>query len=163
MRKAFTLTEILIVLACFVVVTWLLLPAVGAITGMVKDLIVRDSRDRAQREIERRFQAEAAKMQLSREATEFVVREKFRVMKEELEQEAARKKLAEAEERGRKEVESAKKWSGYRSKAMMAVIGLFVFLGVARMTPPVSRAIAAAVVKRVAPQPRAIEVPDEDR
>ncbi len=163
MRKAFTLTEILIVLACFAVVAWVVRPAVVTLSGVVASWIVDSAAQKAKREIKREIQAEAAKLNMSKEATEVWVEKRLEHMKEEWQQREKLKELEQTEERRRKEEESAKKWSGYQSKAMMAVIGLFVFLGVARMAPPVSRAIAAVVVKRVAPQPRAIDVPDEDR
>jgi prepilin-type N-terminal cleavage/methylation domain-containing protein len=168
MRKAFTLVEVAVVLAIFLVLAYLLVPAVNAVREAVLRAAVlsqeakklQDDYNRLVAEAQLKLRGEAAN---SQQVVEHWVQERLRLEKEEREQEAAKKKLAEAEERRQQEEKSAKAWSRYLSNAMMAVIGLFVLLVVARMTPPVSRAVAAAVVKRVAPQPRAIDVPDEDR
>jgi len=153
MRKAFTLVEVGVVLAVFIVLAVLLWPAIQA------------AREAARYGAEKRKFAE----EKWREAEKFFdldsewhlrQREKWvQQQKDDWDQQFEEEKQRRIDEVRR---EFWVWWRDLWQNALLAVLVLFVTLIAARAARPLSRALAAVVIRRMAPSPRQVAKLDED-
>ena len=170
MRKAFTLVEVGVVLAIFVALVVLLLPALqSAVETARRAAEVSKRKEEASVFVKEKWRE--AEIIFDRDSEENLRRreEWVQQQKDDWDQHFEEEKQRRIDDVRRLEEEARESWSKFWAwwrdlwqNALLAVLVLFVTLIAARAARPLSRALAAVVIRRMAPSPRQVAKLDED-